>query len=110
MADPIYPFHCGTQYGDWSDSNCVRCVHGAEAHNQQPVCEIEKALLTAFAGDGTVTPEIAARMGHTAHSPPAQERHSYVWPCNEWEPTEEAKAEYRRKHPEEFPAVQEVQA
>ena len=90
------PFHCGTQFGDWTSANCDRCKKNAEPDKPESwVCDIQVALLEAYIGDGEISDEIADRMG----------RHEgrYCWPCKEVEWTDEWKAECgeMRKHLEE---------
>jgi hypothetical protein len=81
------PFHCGTQFGDWEASNCDRCTKGA-AYGELPTCPIQYAVGSALFGDGTVSEDIAERMGFLKH------KGRYGWPCNEVEWTEEWKAEF----------------
>lgn len=82
------PFSCGTQFADWVSANCDRCTHSKK-------CDIVNALSEAFWGDGSVSIEIAKRMG--CESPETR----FQWKCGEWEPTEEWKAEWAKKHPVE---------
>ncbi len=88
------PFDSGSQFGDWSNSNCCRCTKAYEANDDKYVCEIEQALFDAMFYDGDVSEDIAERMGYLDNSPLRQQGFSYVWPCKEWEPTEQAKKEY----------------
>lgn len=90
----VRPFSCGTQFGDWSESNCRRCKKNCDLVpvGEPPPCDIEAALLAAYVGDGMVTAEIARRMGMTEEN-----EGCYVWPCGEWEPTEAWKEEYQRR-------------
>jgi len=74
----IRPFSCGTQYLDWSASNCVTCKKSGMA---PPQCDIERALISGCFGDGTVTESIAKRMGWVKG--PA---FHYIWECPEREP------------------------
>lgn len=78
VLPPIRPFHCGTQHADWLCSNCERCA-------RKGACEIETAVSEAAYGDGTVSRDIAKRMGCDPLG--------YVWQCTEWTPTEEWKRE-----------------
>ena len=99
----IIPFSCGTQYMDWSESNCNRCTKGVHHLNDDaawPTCELEVALLTACFGDGAIDERTAQRIGVTDQT----EGH-YTWPCGEVDWTEEWKAEWYRLHPERQPVT-----
>lgn len=80
------PFHCGSQAGDREASNCDRCTKGATADETYDTmtCPIQKALGEAFWNGGTVSEEIAERMGYLDNCPPRQDGFSYVWRCNEF--------------------------
>lgn len=82
----VSPFYCGTQYADWTGSNCNRCKKAAPLYGDS-TCEIELALHIALMSDGEVTQEIADRMGFTAN------QDKDVWMCPEVDWTEEWKAE-----------------
>lgn len=87
MSDKIRPFSCGTQYVDWTDANCRRCVKGADPDSPPArcPCDIEQALLEAYFDEGKVSLPIAQRMGVLSH-----EGH-YNWKCGEWEPVVQRK-------------------
>lgn len=72
------PFSNGSQYGDWAASNCWRCTKDAPI-GVPPTCPIQIALDGALFDDGTVSKDIARRMGYLGH-----EGH-YGWPCGEIE-------------------------
>lgn len=92
----IRPFSCGSMAGDWMASNCDRCTKGALPWGEQGLqCPIQDAVMVAWFEDGTVTPEIARRMGHGGEN-----NGRYVWQCGEADWTEEWKAEWRKRHPE----------
>ena len=85
MADQehVRPFSCGSQYGDWRDRNCFRCVKSYEHAEPKPKdgmgpCVIDNAVGIAYIGSGSVTPEIAKRMGYTGENEGA-----YGWDCPE---------------------------
>ena len=80
----VRPFHCGTQFGDWQAANCLRCTKYKEEEPWDGGCEIDCALGVAYIGDGTVSREIAERMGYFEHNPPG-ELPSYNWRCREFE-------------------------
>jgi|GEM_PF-3873415 len=80
-TERIHPFSNGCQFGDWDDANCCRCVRYDD-------CDICRALTEAMCGDGTVSAEIARRMGYFAREG------AYNWPCGEVEWTEAWKAEW----------------
>jgi hypothetical protein len=76
-AATVRPFSNGSQYGDWTDSNCATCRKAAK--DGGPVaCEIELALVTAYVGDGVIPLGVADRMG--------RDHGRYVWPCMEHDP------------------------
>lgn len=77
----VRPFSSGSQYGDWTDSNCRTCDlrWREELHTGLPCpCGIEQALLVACFGDGRIPLAIADRMGHGEGR--------YGWPCREHSP------------------------
>lgn len=59
--DRVRPFYCGTQGLDWRCWNCRNCRRYNE---RTPTCDIDRALLDAYFGDGSVSADIARRMGH----------------------------------------------
>jgi len=61
----ITPFSCGTQFGDWQERNCENCNKFDSDNPDNSNCEIDEALLIAYFDDGTVSAEIAKRMGYT---------------------------------------------
>jgi hypothetical protein len=71
----ISPFYNGTQYLDWQDANCCHCK---KYTGENGACEINDAISLAACGDGTVSAEIAERMGYS--NPLA-----YCWKCLERE-------------------------
>ncbi len=73
-----YPFHCGTQFADWEESNCCQCRKNAEP-DKMPTCPIQYALIAAMFDDGSVSDEIAERMGY------AENKGHYNWRCKEFE-------------------------
>lgn len=82
-AARVRPFHCGTQYADWQESNCRTCRKAAPpdaADFADVPCRIELALIHAYLGDGDVAAEIADAMGLTA------DPLAYCWACPEHEP------------------------
>jgi len=78
----IHPFSSGSQHGDWRASNCDRCTKYTHNPNESK-CEIDKAILKAQFGNGTVSDEIAKRMGYYDNN--GKDGFSYVWMCNEVE-------------------------
>jgi len=94
----VRPFHCGTQYFDWTESNCARCKKqsippetfvGGFLTEPKYKCDLEKELCDSYIGEGTIPKEIADRMGHTKN------KDNYGWMCSEVEWTEEWKKEKR---------------
>lgn len=77
------PFSCGSQYGDWRSRNCDRCVKSYDNQKPEPKdgmgpCAIDNAISMAYLGNGTVSAEIAQRMGCTTSL-------AYGWDCPERE-------------------------
>jgi hypothetical protein len=88
----IQPFYCGSQYMDWLTANCERCK---KYDLEQSSCEIDSALFEACIDDGTVSEEIAVRMGFLVDG---KQNGNYNWMCPEVDWTEEWKAEYLRRN------------
>lgn len=76
------PFSCGTQGTDWVSANCERCKK-FNYKNIDNTCDIDRALVEAFFDDGTVSMEIAKRMGAVENDG------KFQWMCPEVEWTEE---------------------
>jgi len=62
-ADRHIPFYCGSQKMDWHCYNCSNCTKGYDDEARAWRCDLEKAIDNAFMGDGSVSAEIAKRMG-----------------------------------------------
>jgi len=94
----IRPFSNGSQYSDWTSSNCDRCTKGyhLQPDGEWPNCDIESALLNAYFDNGEITTEIAERMGYNSVEQPAQ-----CWKCNEYNATEDYIAQWKREHNED---------
>jgi hypothetical protein len=74
----IHIFSNGTQAMDWFASNCEQCaLAGDPSEAGSSHCELFEAIHDAGADDGSVTPEIARRMGYKASEL------YYVWACPE---------------------------
>jgi hypothetical protein len=94
MADGrVSPFSNGIQFSQWVSSNCDRCTKAYDEASGAWRCPIQEALDAVYLDDGSVSPEIAARMGAT--SPANAGR--YAWPCGEIDYTEAWKAEWRHR-------------
>lgn len=78
-------FSNGSQYSDWTASNCDRCKKAAPLY-EDSTCPIELALCEALLSCGKVTQEIADRMGYV-------DQGKDVWMCKEVDWTEEWKSE-----------------
>lgn len=64
--EPIHPFSNGTEFMCWNEYNCCNCKkYNVDDSGQvvEPVCEIDQALLESMFGDGTISREMADRMG-----------------------------------------------
>lgn len=75
----VRPFSNGTQLGAWRARNC----HGCGLWNTERfdgTCDLDEAIGLAYGGDGTVTEEVAQRMGFTEGP--------YTWDCPERQPRE----------------------
>jgi hypothetical protein len=71
-----HPFSTGSQFADWLDRNCERCVK-YEPEGAAGACSIDAALLTAQITDGSVPDEIAERLGYEP------DKNYYTWYCPE---------------------------
>ena len=74
------PFAYGIQATDWAAQNCRRCAKHTEYPTNGWLCPVEQAIDLARLDDGTVSREMAERMGHT---PWLWEMEPYVWDCPE---------------------------
>lgn len=79
MADARrLPFHCGTQGADWDARNCDQCrKRWREEEGDVWPCDIQKAVFLAYWDDGTVSADIAKRMGLP------KDGLVYNWDCTE---------------------------
>lgn len=80
MADDrFYPFSCGSQAMDWQSRNCARCRKwpGPDDPPDPTRCEIDDALGHAMWSDGSVSAEMAERMGYIGNE------HRLTWDCPE---------------------------
>lgn len=80
----VYPFSNGSQYVNWTCANCERCTKQADpdASFDKMPCQIEAALAYASIDDGSVTEEIAERMGVNFWK--SKDKFLYNWPCPEY--------------------------
>lgn len=79
----IRPFSCGSQFIDWQVRNCKNCKKFIEtpASADEIQCEIDLALFMSSWDDGTISQEIADRMGYN-------NKEDYSWDCPELEKRE----------------------
>lgn len=56
MSERVRLFANGEEYRTWQWNNCVRCT-------KRPTCDLEEAMASACVLDGTVAPDVAARVG-----------------------------------------------
>lgn len=76
-TERIHLFSNGTQYMDWTFNNCDKCaLAGDPSEPGSSSCDLFEAICDAGADDGTVSAEIAARLGYS----PIR----YVWRCPEF--------------------------
>ena len=69
---------------DWQSRNCDRCKHGYSDIGQHWPCDLEKAIDDAATDDGSISWEIAARLGLSNNLRDICSR------CHEFEPKGEA--------------------
>jgi hypothetical protein len=63
MPETFRPFYCGTQSLDWKTWNCDNCQKGYDCTTKTWRCDLEEKIDLAYFGDGSVTEDIARRMG-----------------------------------------------
>lgn len=69
MSERVYPFSNGTEYIAWDSAYCWKCGRGPYRNYDDPdaqqdgFCDIFDALADAYLDDGTISAEIAERMG-----------------------------------------------
>lgn len=61
----VWPFSCGTQRAEWIARNCCDCTKYDGDDIRRSACDIDKALGEAFMTNGSVSEEIARRMGYS---------------------------------------------
>lgn len=93
------PFSNGSQADDWESANCERCTKGYDEAATTFRCDMQEALALAFWDDGTVSLDIATRMGALPDDGPP---FRYCWQCPEVVWTDAWQAECRRRYPERF--------
>ena len=81
----VRPFHAGTQYLTWENANCCRCEKYSD---DASACDLMYALAVACLDDGTVSDDVARRIGYI-EGPPFY----YCWMCSEVKWTDEWIAE-----------------
>ena len=78
----IRVFHCGSQYMDWTERNCDRCVLGSSQDDDPKLdemrCDMELMLVVACLDDGLIDRKTADGIGYTGGPP-----FSYTWDCPE---------------------------
>ena len=79
-TNKIFPFANGTQYLDWDHVNCFHCKKATINSSKILDCQIEQSLVNACFEDGSVTEDIANRMGYKDETPPL-----HIWQCGEFE-------------------------
>lgn len=93
------PFSDGSQFQDWKASNCKRCKKYNElADRPEETCELDFQLWKACMGDGSVSRDVAVRIGYLVDAVTFQQTNeNYNWPCTEVDWTEEWQAEWLRR-------------
>jgi hypothetical protein len=79
----VRPFHCGSQYADWESRNCDNCTKGLKIGRARFRCPLQKAITIAYWDDGTVSEDIADRIG----VPKAGDR--WGWRCPEFDKSDD---------------------
>lgn len=82
----VRPFDSGGQYVAWAGRNCRGCAkHDDDGDRWE--CAIDGAIVDAYITDGTVSREIADRMGYTAaHADTGSgPQFPWTWACPERE-------------------------
>lgn len=92
------PFYCGTQGADWELANCDNCKKGGRYTDEKQMdwvwlCDIQKAKDEAYMGDGSVSNDIARRMGYDDGA------NLHNWPCTELDPIEPIEQYFARFAP-----------
>jgi len=83
MSERTIPFANGSQYMDWYWHNCDKCLK-AWTKEAGFRCEIDKALGEASITDGTISAEIAERMGSDlVIGADGKVEFRYTWDCPE---------------------------
>lgn len=82
-APTVHPFLNGSQYMDWTASNCDTCTRQAspDVSLDEMPCPIEAALVLAMFDAGTIPLPMAQRMGYKRDG-----KYHYVWKCPEHNP------------------------
>lgn len=75
MSDNVRPWHCGSQFSDWIDRNCERCVK-YEPDGPPAACEIDRGIMQAMVS-GDMPLHLAERAGWVEGEFP------YTWECPE---------------------------
>lgn len=57
------PFSNGSEFISWKAENCDDCVKRYDDESRKWRCDLEYAIDAACVGDGTITTEIADRIG-----------------------------------------------
>jgi len=84
----VRPFSSGSQYMDWTASNCESTPRCSKYLDPDDVvrggadfCELAKALAEGCIFDGTISAKQAERLDVPREAP-----FPYVWPCPEHDP------------------------
>jgi hypothetical protein len=80
-SERIRIFSNGTEFSCWLENNCgddcaLACTDWEDG---EPICDLETALMDAYCSDGTISQEIATRLGWTP-----ERRTVLGWPCAEY--------------------------
>lgn len=78
----VRPFHCGAQYYDWIERNCLRCTKGYAYRLTVPACELEEELASACVLTGEIDSKTAERIGYFGNE------NALTWDCPEREVSE----------------------
>lgn len=90
----VRPFSNGTEFSDWTERNCDRCVRRGPSDTGSE-CRLERALAVAYFGSGEVTVDVARLINRAG-----DDRESFVCGERVLRPEEQVKEDRRNALPE----------
>lgn len=98
MTKRYRPFSNGTEFTYWDDANCCQCaLDPYQDGGDSGICDIFDALTVAYWDDGTISEDIAVKMGYPENAYAPSGLPYLGWLCREFrdapppEPSEAAK-------------------